>query len=93
MRDLRGAAFAVFAGAATLKLVGGIDPLPGWPREVAHHLGVLALAAVVTLLARHGWRRADLRRIVAPAIKAGEARRLSAARPGRPAGTRSRPGT
>ena len=60
------AAFAVFVGSVALDAFAGTDPAPGWPRGLAHHLGVLALAAAFTLLARHIWRRADLRRLVAP---------------------------
>jgi hypothetical protein len=44
----------------------GVDTLPGWPREAAHHLGVLALAVVVTGLASLGWKRADLRQMLGP---------------------------
>lgn len=60
------AAFAAFAGAALARSFYGVDALPGWPREAAHHLGVLALAAVVAGLAGLAWRRADLRQILGP---------------------------
>ena len=52
----------VFAAAGLLAW-SGQAALPGWPREAAHHLGVLVLAAGFTLLAHGSWRRADLRRI------------------------------
>lgn len=60
------AACLAFGGAAAMKMVFGFDTLPGWPREAAHHLGVLALAGVFTGLASFGWRRVDLRQILAP---------------------------
>lgn len=53
-------------GAAAMKMVFGFDTLPGWPREAAHHLGVLALAVVVAGLAGLGWKRADLRQMLGP---------------------------
>ena len=60
------AAVATFAGAAVARSFYGVDTLPGWPREAAHHLGVLALAVVVAGLAGLGWRRADLRQMLGP---------------------------
>ncbi|MFN8867964.1 MAG: hypothetical protein ACK51G_12335 [Pseudomonadota bacterium] len=63
---LLAASFAAAACAGVLSVLAGIDPLPGWPREGAHHLGVIALAVVVTWLARLGWNRADLRQVLGP---------------------------
>jgi hypothetical protein len=60
------AAFVAFAATAAAKLLAGIDTLPGWPRESAHHLGMLALAGAVTWLAGIAWGRADLRQVLAP---------------------------
>ncbi|MFM7530907.1 MAG: hypothetical protein ACKO5J_00140 [Rubrivivax sp.] len=60
------AALLAFAGAAATKMVPALDSFPGWPREAAHHLGVLACAAVFTWLASFGWRRVDLRQLLAP---------------------------
>lgn len=54
------------AGIAATKTFTAIDALPGWPREAAHHLGVLTLAMVLTWLAGFSWRRADLRQILRP---------------------------
>jgi hypothetical protein len=60
------AALAAFAGVGVARSFYGVDTLPGWPREAAHHLGVLALAVVVTGLASLGWKRADLRQMLGP---------------------------
>lgn len=67
------AAGLVFAAAGLLAWSGHAAALPAWPREAAHHLGVLALAAGFTLLANGSWRRADLRRITGPQPGLGEA--------------------
>lgn len=66
------AAGLVFAAAGLLAWSGHAAALPAWPREAAHHLGVLALAAGFTLLANGSWRRADLRRITGPQPGLGE---------------------
>jgi hypothetical protein len=60
------AALVAFAGVAVARNFYGVDTLPGWPREAAHHLGVLALAAAVTGLAGLGWKRVDLRQMLGP---------------------------
>ncbi|MCZ8113312.1 MAG: hypothetical protein ACK5Y7_03025 [Betaproteobacteria bacterium] len=77
---LAGLVFAV----AGLLAWSGHAALPGWPREAAHHLGVLVLAAGFTLLANGTWRRADLRRIAARQPGLGEAWRqvVATLRPG-----------
>ena len=86
------AAGVVFAAAGLLAWSGHAAALPGWPREGAHHLGVLVLAAGFTLRANGSWRRADLRRITGPQPGLGEAWRqivaslraaAGGARPGR----------
>lgn len=75
----------VFAAAGLLACSDYAAAMPAWPREAAHHLGVLALAAGFTLLANASWRRADLRRINGPQPGLGEAwRQLTASL--RPAG-------
>jgi hypothetical protein len=60
------AALVAFAGVGVARSFYGVDTLPGWPREAAHHLGVLALAAAVTGLAGLGWKRVDLRQMLGP---------------------------
>ncbi len=85
------AAGLVFAAAGLLAWSGHAAALPVWPREAAHHLGVLVLAAGFTLLANGSWRRADLRRITGPQPGLGEAWRQIVA-PLRAAAGGARPG-
>jgi hypothetical protein len=59
-------AIVAFAGWVAAKWLAGVDTLPGWPRESAHHLGMLALAGALTWLAGIAWGRVDLRQILAP---------------------------